>query len=56
MCLTARKARFYMPKGKPYSAELKACVALEVICGDRTVNEIASDHDLNPNLARKWAA
>jgi transposase len=56
MCLTARKARFYMPKGKPHPAELKARVALEVIRGDRTVNEIASDHDLNPNLVRKWAA
>ena len=33
-----------MPKGKPYPAELKARVALEVIRGDRTVNEIASDH------------
>jgi transposase len=31
-------------------------VVLEAIRGDGTVNEIASDHDLNPNLVRKWAA
>ena len=56
MCLAARKARFCMPKGKPHPAELKARVALEVIRGDGTVNVIASDRDLNPNLVRKWAA
>ena len=52
----ARKARFDMPKGKPYSAEFKARVVLEALQGAKTVNEIASEHDLNPNLVRNWKA
>ena len=45
-----------MPKGKPYPAEFKARVVLEALQGARTVNEIAAEHDLNPNLVRKWVA
>ena len=45
-----------MPKGKPYSAEFKARVVLEALQGAKTVNEIASEHDLSPNLVRKWVA
>lgn len=45
-----------MTKGKPHPAELKARVSLEVMRGERTVNEVASDHGLNPNLVRKWVA
>ena len=52
----AREARFDMPKGKPYSAEFKARVVLEALQGAKTVNEIASEHDLNPNLVRNWKA
>ena len=52
----AREARYGMPKGKPHPAEVKARVALEVMHGEKTVNEAASEHDLNPNLVRKWVA
>ena len=45
-----------MPKGKPHPAELKARVALEVMHGEKTVNEAASEHDLNPSLVRNWVA
>ena len=45
-----------MPKGKPHPAELKARVALEVMHGEKTVSEVASEHDLNPNLVRNWKA
>ncbi len=45
-----------MPKGKPYPAEFKAKVTLEALQGARTVNEIASAYDLNPNLVRNWKA
>lgn len=45
-----------MPKGKPYPAEFKAGVVLEALQGARTVNEIAADYDLNPNLVRNWKA
>lgn len=45
-----------MTKRKPHPAELKARVSLEMMRGERTVSEVASDHDLNPNLVRKWVA
>lgn len=45
-----------MPKGKPYSAEFKARLVLEALQGAKTVNEIAAEHDLNPNLVRNWKA
>ena len=45
-----------MPKGKPYPAEFKARVVLEALQGARTVNDIAAEHDLNPNLVRNWKA
>lgn len=45
-----------MPKGKPYSAEFKARLALEVLQGAKTVGEIAAEHGLNPNLVRNWEA
>ena len=54
--MEARKARYPMPKGKPHPAELKARVALEVMHGEKTVSEVASEHDLSPNLVRKWVA
>ena len=45
-----------MPRGKPYSAEFKARVVRGALRGARTVNEIASEHDLDPNLVRNWRA
>ena len=45
-----------MPKGKPYSAEFKARVVLEALQGAKTVNELAAEHDLSPNLVRNWKA
>lgn len=45
-----------MPKGKPYSAEFKARLVLEALQGAKTVNGIAAEHDLNPNLVRNWKA
>ena len=45
-----------MPKGKPYSAEFKAKAALEALQGAKTVNELAAEHDLNPNPARNRKA
>lgn len=45
-----------MLKGKPHSAEFKARLVLELLRGAKTVNEIAAEHDLNPNLARNQKA
>lgn len=52
----ARKARSPIPKGKPYSAEFKAGLVLEALQGAKTVNEIAAEHGLNPNLVRNRKA
>ena len=41
-------------KRKFYSAELKARVALEAIRGQKTVNEIASEYEVHPNLVGNW--
>ena len=37
-----------------YDANFKAKVVLEVIQGDRDLNEIAPDYNLNPNMVRTW--
>jgi transposase-like protein len=37
-----------------YSAEFKAKLALEVIKGNRTLNEIASEIQVHPNLLMQW--
>lgn len=37
-----------------YDPAFKAKVVLEVIAGERDVNEIAADHHLNPNMVRTW--
>jgi putative transposase len=37
-----------------YSADFKAKLALEVIKGNRTLNEIASDAQVHPNLLMQW--
>lgn len=43
-----------MPKRKVYSGEFKARVALEVLKGQRTVNEIAAAHEIHPGQAQQW--
>jgi putative transposase len=37
-----------------YAPELKAKLALEVIKGQRTLNEIASEAQVHPNLLTQW--
>ena len=37
-----------------YSAEFKAKYALEVIKGERTLNEIASEAKVHPNVLTGW--
>ena len=39
---------------KQYSAAFKAQVVLEALKELRTVAQIASDHQLHPNLVTKW--
>ena len=37
-----------------HDATFKAKVALELVKGLRTVNEVASEHGLHPNLLTRW--
>ena len=39
---------------KRYSPEFKARVVIEALKEEKSVNEIAADNDLNPNLVFKW--
>ena len=41
-------------KRTTYSAEFKAKVVLEVLEGEKTLNEIASKYDLLPKNIQKW--
>ena len=37
-----------------YSPEFKAKVVLEVLQGDRSIDEAAHDYSVSPNLLRNW--
>ena len=37
-----------------YSPEFKAKIVLQVIQGEKELGEVAKEHNINPNLIRKW--
>lgn len=37
-----------------HTPEEKAKLALEAIRGERTINEIASEHNIHPNMLSRW--
>jgi len=43
-----------LKKRKTYDNQFKARVALEVIKGERTISEIASQFEVHPNQITKW--
>ena len=43
-----------MSKRRRFSGELKAKIAREVLRGDRTLQEIASKHQVHPNQVSAW--
>jgi transposase-like protein len=43
-----------MAKGRNFTDQFKAKVALEALRGDKTVREIAAKHQLQPNQVSTW--
>jgi transposase-like protein len=43
-----------MNKRRSHTNEYKARVALEAVRADRTINEIASEYKIHPNMVTKW--
>ena len=41
-------------KRKPHTPEEKARTVIEVLRGERTLNEIASEHEIHPNMLTRW--
>ena len=39
---------------KTYTPDFKAKIVLEVLKEEKTLEAIASEHDLNPNMVRSW--
>ena len=43
-----------MPKRKHFSAAQKAHIALEILKEEKTVNQIASEFSIHPNVLYRW--
>ena len=43
-----------MAKRRNFTDQFKAKVALEALCGDKIVQEIAAKHQLHPNQVSTW--
>ena len=41
-------------KRKRYDSQFKFRVALEAVKGQKTINELASEHGVHPNQVRDW--
>ena len=41
-------------KRRKFNGEFKARVSLEAVQGERTINEIASEHGIHPNQVSQW--
>ena len=37
-----------------YSPDFKAKIVLQVISGEKELGNVANEHNINPNLIRKW--
>ena len=43
-----------MVKRRRFSSEFKSQIALEAVRGHKTINEIASEHEIHPNQIIQW--
>jgi transposase len=39
---------------RQYTVDQKAAVALAALKGDKTINQVASDHEVNPTQVKLW--
>lgn len=39
---------------KQFTAQQKATVALAALAGDKTINQVASAHDVHPTQVKQW--
>ena len=39
---------------RQFTSEQKARVALAALAGDKTINQIASEHEVNPTQVKQW--
>jgi len=54
MRMAQERMVFMSRKRRNHSPQFKARLALEALKEERSVSEIAQDHNLNPNLVRRW--
>jgi len=45
-----------MEKRRNFTAEQKAKIVIEVLREERTLNEIAAEHGIHPNMLSRWKA
>lgn len=43
-----------MSRKTTYGADFKTKIVLEVLQGNKEINEIAAENNLNPNMVRNW--
>jgi transposase len=43
-----------MPKRKHFSASQKAQIALEILKEEKTINQLASEYGVHPNVLYRW--
>jgi len=41
-------------KRKPHTPDEKAKLVIEVLRGERTINEIAAENEIHPNMLTRW--
>jgi transposase-like protein len=45
-----------MKKRRNYTAEQKTKIVIEVLREEKTLNEIAAEHEIHPNMLSRWKA
>ena len=56
MCIqsTSKKGRNSHEKRRSFTSEFKTQVILELLCKEKELNPIASEHEIAPNILSNW--